>query len=132
MTSLSRPGRCPCEAEPIVEVFLQQQQALGRSARRGGRNGPGVPLLPPSRALRGVRSCVESCLHIIRDGLLLGWSEATAGYFRRILTENPHLLKPAANKEDPGRWLQDHPSEDRPNNVKATSRTSRAYSPEAP
>src|SRR5947209_19821062 len=37
--------------------------------------------------------------------------ESNIGYFRRILTENPKLLKRRSNDEIFERWLADHPGE---------------------
>jgi hypothetical protein len=47
-------------------------------------------------------------------------SETTSAYFRRILTENPKLLKKGGNPEIFERWLKDHPAEKEvPKNVQA-------------
>src|SRR5207302_80313 len=46
--------------------------------------------------------------------------ETTSGYFRRILKENPKLLKKGSNPELFERWLKGHPGQKEvPNNVKA-------------
>ena len=37
--------------------------------------------------------------------------ETTSGYFRRIIKEDPRLLKKGSNAELLGRWLKDHPGE---------------------
>ncbi len=45
--------------------------------------------------------------------------ETTSAYFRRILKENPKLLKKGTNKELFDRWLKDHPgNEEVPDNIK--------------
>src|SRR5436190_23302772 len=38
-----------------------------------------------------------------------GADETTAGYFRRVLQENPRLLYERSNKKLLQRWLKDHP-----------------------
>jgi hypothetical protein len=46
--------------------------------------------------------------------------ETTAGYFRKVFKENPHLLKERSNKKLLQRWLADHPGETAvPKSVKA-------------
>src|SRR3989442_2364812 len=46
--------------------------------------------------------------------------ETTAGYFRRVLGENPKLLNADSNEETLDRWLQDHPGAKAvPSNVRA-------------
>jgi hypothetical protein len=46
--------------------------------------------------------------------------ETTSGYFRRIIKEDPRLLKKGSNAELLGRWLKDHPGEKEvPKNVQA-------------
>ncbi len=45
--------------------------------------------------------------------------ETTSAYFRRILKENPKLLKKGINKELFDRWLKDHPgNEEVPDKIK--------------
>jgi hypothetical protein len=45
--------------------------------------------------------------------------ETLTGYFRRILQENPKLLKSRSNEELLGRWKADHPGQEITNSVKA-------------
>ncbi len=46
--------------------------------------------------------------------------ETTSGYFRRILKEDPKLLRKGKNQELLNRWLKDHPDQKEvPDNVKA-------------
>lgn len=46
--------------------------------------------------------------------------ETTAGYFRRIFQESPHLLNERSNKKLLKRWLADHPEQTEvPRSVKA-------------
>jgi hypothetical protein len=45
--------------------------------------------------------------------------ESTQGYFKRILKENPKLLKGRSNQELLDRWKADHPGQDLSNSVKA-------------
>jgi hypothetical protein len=45
--------------------------------------------------------------------------ETLTGYFRRILRENPKLLKGRSNDELLARWKEDHPGQDITNSVKA-------------
>jgi hypothetical protein len=53
-------------------------------------------------------------------GTKSGENETSSGYFRRILKENPKLLKKGTNAELFERWLQDHPGHaEVPDNVKA-------------
>jgi hypothetical protein len=49
-----------------------------------------------------------------------GEGETTSGYFRRIIRENPKLLKKGSNAALLERWLKDHPGEKEvPKNVQA-------------
>jgi hypothetical protein len=45
--------------------------------------------------------------------------ESIQGYFKRILRENPKLLKGRSNQELLDRWKADHPGRDLTNSVKA-------------
>src|SRR5262249_44998332 len=38
-----------------------------------------------------------------------GQAESVSGYFRKIFTENPRLLRSSSNKVLLDRWLKDHP-----------------------
>src|SRR5690242_12839317 len=49
-----------------------------------------------------------------------GGEETVSGYFRRVVKENPKLLRVRSNQALLDRWLQDHPGEQEvPKQVKA-------------